>query len=264
MLEKIKKALKKTAFGEFIYAQEATLKWQLQRAGSSLHPSAPQLGWVNETLQSKMQVQSAVDEVKKCGLTPHPDAPKNWDALSTLKDILELTPRTGTVLEVGAPLYSVMLQWLYLYGYRGLHGIDLVYDKPVQRGPIRYEYGDLTQTHFGNESFDAVVSLSVIEHNVDLKAYFKEMARLLKPKGRLYTSTDYWSTPVETHAQEAYGGPIKIFTREDMEAMIRLAAPYGLTPTEPPSWDCDEKAVCWERFQLNYTFTCFALEKSGD
>ena len=138
MLSRVKEPLKQTPVGEFIYAQESTLRWQLKRAGASFHPSAPQPGWTNETLQSKLQVQQALAEDKNCGLAPHPDAPQNEDALSTLKDILESIPRTGAVLEVGAPLYSVMLQWLYLYGYCYLQGIELVLDKKVRRGPIQH------------------------------------------------------------------------------------------------------------------------------
>ena len=207
------------------------------------------------------QAEEAKQEVLRCGLPPHPDLPKNWDALSTLKHLLESTPSDANVLEVGAPLYSVILQWLYLYGYRNLQGIDLVYDKAVRRGPISYQYGDLTCTHFRNETFDAIVSLSVIEHNVDLTRYFKEMARLLKPSGRLYTSTDYWHEQVDTGDQEAYGGPIKIFNRADVEHMLEEAERFGLYPIMPLNLDCQDKAVHWKRFDLRYTFLCFGLEK---
>jgi SAM-dependent methyltransferase len=261
MLSRFKEQLKKTPLGDLIYAQEFVLKRQLKNAGAQFPPRMPSKGWLNTTLQSKAQSQEAFDEAVACGLPPHPDVPKNWDALSTLKSILEHTSKAGAVLEVGAPLYSVMLQWLYLYGYRNLQGIDLVFHKKMRRGPIQYEYGDLTQTRFQNESYDSIISMSVIEHHVDLDKYFKEMSRLLKPQGRLFTSTDYWETPVDTLGEEAYGGPIHIFSRSDIEDMLQTAASFGLFPTSPPNFDCDEKAVCWERFQLNYTFTCFGLEK---
>ena len=265
MLSRIKKQLRRTPLGEFFFSQEFVLKRQLKKAGAHFPPRLPTKGWQNSTLQSKQQAQEALQEVIACGLPPHPDFPKNWDALSTLKSILDSTPKHGAILEVGAPLYSIMLQWLYLYGYRNLQGIDLVFDKKLKRGPIQYEYGDLTETHFQNESYDAIVSLSVIEHHVDLEKYFKEMSRLLTPKGQLFTSTDYWETPVNTHGEEAYGGAIKIFTREEMDEMLVMASHHGLYPISSPNFQCHEKAVCWDRskpnYAFNYTFTCFGLQK---
>ena len=138
---------------------------------------------MNSTLQSQQQVEKAFEEVLACGLPPHPDHPKNWDAISALKFVLDRTNKDAAVLEVGATTYSVTLPWLYLFGYRNLRGIDLVFDKPVRRGPIRYEYGDLIASRFGNNSFDIIVSLSVIEHNVSPEAYFREMSRLLRSSG---------------------------------------------------------------------------------
>ena len=261
MLSRFKSHLKNTALGDLIYAQEFVLKKQLRNAGARFPPEVPQKGWLNTTLKSKAQAKEAFEEAVACGLPPHPDVPKNWDALSVLTDLLEHIPRSGNILEVGAPLYSVMLQWLYLFGYRNLQGIDLVFEKKLNRGPIRYEYGDLTQTRFQSQSYDAIVSLSVIEHHVDLDKYFKEMSRLLKPQGRLYTSTDYWEAPVDTRGEHAYGGPIRIFSRAEMEDMFKLAENYRLFPTKQPRLECEEQAVCWERFQLHYTFACFGLEK---
>jgi len=216
---------------------------------------------MNTTLRSRKQVVQAFAEVRACGLPPHPDRQKNWDALSALHLILARTDKNAVVLEVGAPLYSVMLPWLYLFGYRNLRGIDLVFDKPVRRGPILYDHGDLTATRFKSASFDVIVSLSVIEHGVSVDAYFWEMSRLLRPSGVLITSTDYWPDPIDTRGQIAFGVPIKIFTRPDLQAMLTTARGYGLRPTGDISLECDEKAVTWDPFDLHYTFTCFALEK---
>jgi SAM-dependent methyltransferase len=158
----------------------------------------------------------------------------------------------------------VTLPWLYLFGYRNLRGIDLVFDKPVRRGPIRYEYGDLIASRFGNNSFDIIVSLSVIEHNVSPEAYFREMSRLLRSSGILITSTDYWVDPIDTRGQSAYGAPIMIFTRSDIETLLSTAQNFDLRTTGEVDLNCHEKAVWWERFDLRYTFTCFALEKRSE
>src|SRR5712664_2480646 len=145
-------------------SSEVGFRRALRSAGARIPPRRPNTSWMNTTLRSAKQVEQACAEVRACGLPPHPDRPKNWDALSTLDLILRRTDRHAAVLEVGAALYSVTLPWLYLFGYRNLRGIDLVFDKPLRRGPIRYEHGDLTTTRFGRASFDVIVSLSVIEH----------------------------------------------------------------------------------------------------
>ncbi len=93
-----------------------------------------------------------------------------------------------------------------MYGYRKLYGINLVFDRTFRRGPITYEYGDITQTDYAAESFDAITSLSVVEHGVNLEAYFREMWRILKPGGMLITSTDYWQTSIGNERQRGLRG----------------------------------------------------------
>ncbi len=133
----------------------------------------------------------------------------------------------------------------------------------ARRGPIRYDHGDLTSTRFERDSFDVTVRLSVIDHGVDTEAYVREMSRLLRPSGILNTSTDYWVDPIDTRGQVAYGVPVKIFKRLDVEAMLTAAQGYGLWATGEIDLNCNEKAVTWDRVDLKFTFTCFALEKRG-
>ena len=156
-------------------------------------------------------------EIAACGLPPHPERTKNWDLLIALGLILERTTTRGAVLEMGSTQYSKLLPWLYLYGYRSLVGIDLVYDAPIVADPIVYRPMDLTRTTFADASFDAIACLSVIEHGVDLATFARESARLLRPGGILVASTDYWHEPVETGGQEAYGVPIRILTPADID-----------------------------------------------
>jgi SAM-dependent methyltransferase len=217
---------------------------------------------VNTALQSNAEVEEACAAVVGAGLPPHGDRPKNWDLLVALGLILDRVPRSGAVLEMGATQYSRLLPWLYLYGYRALRGIDLIYSGPLKAGPIRYDGMDLTRTSFPDASFDAIATLSVVEHSVDLGAYLREAARLLKPGGVLITSTDYWCEPVGTGGQEAYGGPIRIFGPNDIRAFAqRTAAAAGLVPVRDLDLVCDERPVEWKRFGLRYTFVNVVLEK---
>jgi len=73
-------------------------------------------------------------------------------------------------IDAGAELFSSLLPCLYLYGYTDLHGINLIFKRPERRGSIVYEYGDITNTKFPSEFFDAVACLSVLEHGVNFKS----------------------------------------------------------------------------------------------
>jgi 2-polyprenyl-3-methyl-5-hydroxy-6-metoxy-1,4-benzoquinol methylase len=252
-------------FGGRAFSGESALRQRLLSEGASLHPHRPEpvwRPWVNTALQTRIDVARAVAEIRRCGLPPHSDEPKNWDLLIALGVILDRYPRGARVLDAGAAQYSRLLPWLYLYGFRRLQGIDLMYKHPVQVGPIRYEGMDLTRTRFPNRSFDAITCLSVIEHGVELDAYFQEMSRLLAPSGVLITSTDFWCDPLDTHGKVAYGVRVKVFERAEIEEAVRRAARYGLRPTTALELRCAERAVDWARMELQFTFVNFVLERS--
>jgi len=101
----------------------------------------------------------------------------------------------------------------------------------------------------------------VIEHGVDLNSYFKEMSRILKTNGILITSTDYYETPIDTKGQIAYGVPIHIFTKEEIEEAMNISEKYGLFLTSPLDLTCDEKVVYWKQYDLRFTFLNFVLRK---
>jgi SAM-dependent methyltransferase len=117
--------------------------------------------------------------------------------------------------------------------------------------------------HYASETFDAIACLSVVEHGVDLSAYFREAARILKPGGILITSTDYWQTPIDTRGQQMYGVPVLIFTQEQIKQAIALAAQHGLVLTSKIDLSCDEKVVHWSDVGLDYTFVVFTLRKGA-
>ena len=247
-------ALARTSFG---------YRRALRRAGVTGPHGRPKAPWSNAVLPSQSVVDAAVAQVRALGLPAHSDAPKNWDSLAALDTILRHTSRRAQVFDAGAELYSVLLPWLFLYGYRRLYGGNLVFRERIRRGPIVYEQMDMTRTRFQPATFDAVASLSVIEHGVDLRAYFAEMARILKPGGLLVTSTDYFETGTDTRGQHAYGGPIHVFTADEIRAALAIAGDLGLTPTGSLDLRSLERPVHWPRFDLRYTFVIFTLQKVG-
>jgi CDP-ribitol ribitolphosphotransferase len=245
-------------------ASEVALRDAIATAGGSLRPRPPEVvwqPWLNRALRTSDEVATAEAALRAAGLVPHQDRPKNWDALVALGTILERTPRSRRVLEMGAASYSPLLRWLYLYGYRSLVGIDLVYQRPVRRGPIRWLPMDLTATSFDDGAFGAIACLSVIEHGVDMEAYLREASRLLAPGGVLITSTDYWPTRLDTRGREAYGHPVHVFDRAEVEGLVAAAASHGLRPLTSLDLDAVEPVVRWDRMDLDYTFVNVVLAR---
>lgn len=229
--------------------------------GAGTPVGSPIAPWQNTTLKSRSEIQQALSQVRKLGVVGHADPPKNWDSLAALAAVLDHTDPTAVILDAGAEYYSSLLPSLFLYGYRNLVGINLAFRRTVHRGPIRYEPGDLTRTRFEENTFDAVTCLSVIEHGVAIDAYFKEMARILKPGGILVTSTDYWPQPLGTGAMLAYGCPVKIFTAAEVESALNVSEQHGFERTASVDLTTEEKAVRWERVGLDFTYLVFCLRK---
>jgi SAM-dependent methyltransferase len=215
----------------------------------------------NGTLKSRAEWQQAFENARKLHAPLHRGHEKNWDHLAAVSAILAHTPASARILDAGAEYYSNVLPALFLYGYRDLYGINLSFTDPVRRGPICYLRGDITHTQFPKDYFDAIACLSVIEHGVPLKAYFEEMHRILKPGGRLITSTDYYPTPVDTHGQTAHGSPIKIFSKPEIQAALQMAKDIGFEPTGEIDLECEERPIRWDPFGLDYTFLLFTLQK---
>jgi SAM-dependent methyltransferase len=222
----------------------------------------PRAPWMNSALKTQGEIDAAVAEVHRLNLPASHDPGKDWDSLAALREIVTRTTPNASVLDAGAEMYSRLLPWLYLYGYRTLRGINLAFPQAARRGPIVYEPGDITATGLPNASIDAATCLSVIEHGVNLDAYFKEMARLLKPGGVLVTSTDYFETPTDTKGLSAYGVPIHIFTKTELLEAADVARRHGLELTGPLDTTCRDRLVTWEPYGLSYTFTVFAMTKA--
>lgn len=217
----------------------------------------------NGALKNEAEWKAVSAAGERAGLPHHRDRTKDWDHLAAVSAILGSTSKDANVLDAGAEYYSNVLPSLYLYGYRNLWGLNLGFPFASQRGPIHYEPGDITKTRFADGFFDAACCLSVIEHGVPLREYFREIHRVLKPGALLITSTDYYPTPIDTTGKLAHGAPIKIFTRPEMEAMLKMAKEEGFESTGEVDLDAREKPVRWEQYGLEYTFVMFTLRRKS-
>jgi len=85
------------------------------------------------------------------------------------------------------------------------------------------------------------------------------MSRILKPAGILFTSCDYWITPIDTSGLLDYGVPVKIFDKNDIDYIIDTAKEFGLHLLNPIVYECEEELV--ECNNLKYTFIYFTFQK---
>ena len=232
----------------------------LKLKGAKNKPDSPEPMDLNGVLKSQNEVDRAVQIVENCGLVKSPAAAKNWDALAALSIILRHFGCNARILDAGAELYSPILPWLYLNDYKNLIGINLAFDTTIKRGPICYKHGNITATEFPENHFDVVTCLSVIEHIGPLENYFKEMARILKPGGLLITSADYRQETIDTRGVKAYGAPVHIFDKQEIEQALITARKYDLTLIQKFNLDCTEAPVQWLGF--DFTFAYFTLKKT--
>jgi SAM-dependent methyltransferase len=213
-------------------------------------------GPYNSALRREAEVGTAIARLERLALLPHQDGPKNWDAFRAFSFILEHAAAGAAVLDMGSSAYGRILGWLHLYGFRDLHGCDLVFQEPFVRGAIEYTGQDIEATSFPSKRFDFVTCLSVIEHGVRLERFFNEAARLLKTGGFLVLSTDYWASklPQDGLYDDLYDCSVHIFSREEVRELLRCAASCGFEPVDTVDDRCEEKVVFWERLGLRFTF----------
>jgi SAM-dependent methyltransferase len=217
-------------------------------------------------LPSKREIDAACLITDAYQLPSHHDHYKNWDTLKCLHYILSRCGKTEPILDVGASLRSVILNWLIQFGYEELYACDLREKGACyENSKIKFCAQDLCATNYPDSYFSAITSISVIEHGVPLEKYVVEMSRLLKPGGVLLTSTDYWSEYIDCSGIYPYGADMPemmVMQKKDILQLCKIAEKYDLRPITPIAFETKEKAISWKRVKRDYTFIFFALEKS--
>ncbi len=249
----------KRAAEEALWLRVAAIRAVESRGGARPLPSpvAP-----SDVLSTHAQVEAAVAECKRLRLPLHPDRPKNWDALGAISTVLAEVGTDSRVMDAGAARYSPVLPWLRIYGVRELVGNNLEFTRTTHHGPVRFEPGDITDTHYKDGWFDAITCMSVIEHGVPLEGFLAESARLLRPGGVLVVSTDYDQDPPDTAGITAYGTAVRIFGPDDIRAFVDTAARHGLTLLGDLNLDHEQRVVHWKRTGLDYTFLRVSFVKA--
>ena len=189
------------------------------------------------------------------------DMVKSRDVLSTLDFLESHVQKNEPILDIGCYASEAIVA-LHKLGYSNLIGADLNVNlrKMPHQDTIRYEIIDFTHTRFETASFQAITSISVIEHGFDGQALLKEMSRLLKPGGYFIASFDYWPEKIDTTGIKYFGMDWKIFSKDEIVDFINEAAGYGLFPAGEMMYSVKNKPIDFGGKQ--YTFVWLVLKKS--
>lgn len=114
---------------------------------------------------------------------------------------------TGPVLEVGSDLEGAVLQELASRGIRNLIGLNIDMDFGAhasrRKGKVqKYEVlqGDVRHLPFKDDSISSILSITAFEHVHDMDIALREMYRVLKPGGIVYSDFGpIWSCSVGHH-----------------------------------------------------------------
>ena len=211
-----------------------------------------------KVLKNWQDIGEATLSLQRQGLPTHTDTRKNWD-LSLLYETIASQNRNSCIVDLGCSP-GCTLVFLIALGFTNLYGIDFNIDFTGENFPARLYKGDLTDTSFENDSFDLAISISVVEHGVDLKDFFKEVARIVKKDGLLFLTTDYWEEKQDVGANNPLGLPWKVFGQEEIQELINTAQDYGFFIEEDlniPS--CSDRTVIWQG--IEYTFIALIFRK---
>ena len=161
---------------------------------------------------------------------PSFDKAKLWDVMN-VERLLSSSDRNARVLDCGG-FNSPCLRALLLAGFRELYGIDLNPSLPAQATPwtTALTVQDMQATTFVSSSFDVVISCSTIEHGVSWPRFLAEAARILRPGGLLYLSTDLVHDDADSSSVEAFGLPWWPLRVGDLVGVIQLLDRSGFEP----------------------------------
>ena len=232
-------------------------------------PSVPVLDVPTASvLRERVEIDNASRLVADLGQSSHHDAQKDWDTVAALSGILKSGNKSPKVWDAGSGAKPVILRWLRdLLPESSLYACDRVKKSPevFKKLDIEFSIQDMSATDYPDAFFDYVTSISVIEHGVDVESFFKEVARVLKPGGMFYVSTDYWEEKLDTSHKFPYEkkyGPMIVFDKTEIAAFVKSAESFGLKlHGDWASCHVKDKVIYWERMDERYTYAFLPFEK---
>ncbi len=226
-----------------------------------------------KVLQDWLEIGEAYNFLSRNGLADlTTSAQRNWDHYQLYR-IVEAMPPHTKVVDLGCGRAGT-LKLLYAIGFKHLYGIDLsigwrdrvsqlylAYKTRSFRPPYHLVKRNIVATRFADKMFDLAVCISTIEHGVEPSRFLAETSRILKPGTLLLITTDYWEKKIHGPKDlKPFGLPWTIYSKEEIEQMIRLARAYGFVLYEDsPIPPCSDRPVVWN--DQEYTFLLMLLRK---
>lgn len=194
---------------------------------------------MNKFLQTRHEVNTCTAWLKSRNLISHHFTCKDFDIANICEDL-----KDGDLLDMGSSGSWILHNALKM-GINGKKcGIDLS-DHEAPIAGVEYTKGDLMATPYKANSFDTITCLSVIEHEVDFNKLAKECARLLRPKGVLYISFDYWNPKVNTDdvGTKLYGLKWNILDASEVSQLEVALGNHGLRMSSNLDWATKETVI---------------------
>ena len=225
-----------------------------------------------KVLQNWEEIGGAVVGLQQLGAPLHQSPQKNWDHW-LLHNVLAEAPKNSPIADLGCG-EGHTLRMLFTLGFQALEGVDFkislilrarqaisMYRERTLHPPYHLRRSDLHETPLREKAFSTVISISTIEHGVDVPRFFREAGRLLRPGGLLFITTDYWEDKIDiSGAPRAFGLPWNIFCRDEVIGLTRLAEAAGLQPvTNGEIPRCSDRPIYWN--SRSYTFIAMLFRK---
>jgi SAM-dependent methyltransferase len=164
---------------------------------------------------------------------------KNHSVFPWLKAKIEIIAKKDFVLDLGTPQrFAKELSFFEdLFGdnYRALGY------KPEGKGRYTCDYdGDILNLQFGDNSIDAIICLSVLEHVADPFRAIIEIYRVLKPNGIFLLSapflTSYHGKKMDTDFDPSHGGYPDFwrFTHQGLQLLLKGFRSVEIVPVGGP------------------------------
>ena len=186
---------------------------------------------------------------------------KSWDVWTMYQSVLTHVPdRSARVFEMGSFNSEIPLV-LWRAGYHTIRASDF---NPLGRAirwygnHIDFRCEDFYRPDLPPGSVNVMTALSVIEHGYQQDKVIGTAARLLAPGGIFLLTTDYHENGVKIPPDfRQFGLSYRIFSRADIEGLVRAADRSGLELLGPTEWESSGYPIEWEGWKFTFVFVGF-------